>query len=37
MFWRGLVIQWRVVGALLVCEIYSRFGHESLWIRLDRV
>jgi capsular polysaccharide transport system permease protein len=34
-FWRGLVIQWRVVGALLVREIYSRFGRESLgfaWI-----
>ncbi|MBV8453401.1 MAG: ABC transporter permease [Deltaproteobacteria bacterium] len=30
MFWRGLVIQWRVVGALLVREIYSRFGRESL-------
>jgi len=34
-FWRGLVIQWRVVGALLIREIYSRFGRESLgfaWI-----
>ena len=33
--WRGLVIQWRVVGALLIREIYSRFGRESLgfaWI-----
>jgi capsular polysaccharide transport system permease protein len=30
MFWRGLVIQWRVVGALLIREIYSRFGRESL-------
>jgi capsular polysaccharide transport system permease protein len=32
---RGLVIQWRVVGALLIREIYSRFGRESLgfaWI-----
>src|SRR6516165_11800554 len=35
LFWRGLVIQWRVVGALLIREIYSRFGRESLgfaWI-----
>ena len=34
-FWRGLRIQWRVVGALLIREIYSRFGRESLgfaWI-----
>ena len=34
-FWRGLLIQWRVVGALLIREIYSRFGRESLgflWI-----
>jgi capsular polysaccharide transport system permease protein len=34
-FWRGLVIQWRVVGALLIREIYTRFGRESLgfaWI-----
>jgi capsular polysaccharide transport system permease protein len=34
-FWRGLVIQWRVVGALIIREIYSRFGRESLgfaWI-----
>jgi capsular polysaccharide transport system permease protein len=34
-FWRGLVIQWRVLGALLIREIYSRFGRESLgfaWI-----
>ena len=30
MFWRGLVIQWRVVGALLIREIHSRFGRESL-------
>jgi ABC-type polysaccharide/polyol phosphate export permease len=30
MFWRGLVIQWRVVGALLIREVYSRFGRESL-------
>src|SRR5215475_9243658 len=34
-FWRGLRIQWRVVYALLIREIYSRFGRESLgfaWI-----
>ena len=34
-FWRALAIQWRVVGALLIREIYSRFGRESLgfaWI-----
>ena len=34
-FWRGLQIQRRVVGALLIREIYSRFGRESLgfiWI-----
>src|SRR6516162_3598948 len=30
MFWRGLVIQWRVVGALLIREIYSRFGLAAL-------
>jgi capsular polysaccharide transport system permease protein len=33
--WRGLLIQWRVVGALLIREIYSRYGRESLgfaWI-----
>jgi capsular polysaccharide transport system permease protein len=33
--WRGLLIQWRVVGALVVREIYTRFGRESLgfvWI-----
>ncbi len=30
MLWRGLLIQWRVVGALLIREIYSRFGRESL-------
>src|SRR6201987_6391707 len=31
----GLAAQWRVVGALLIREIYSRFGRESLgfaWI-----
>jgi capsular polysaccharide transport system permease protein len=34
-FWRGLQVQQRVVGALLIREIYSRFGRESLgfvWI-----
>ena len=34
-FWRGLVIQWRVVGALIIRELYTRFGRESLgfaWI-----
>ena len=34
-FWRGLVIQSRVVGALIIREIYTRFGRESLgfaWI-----
>ena len=34
-FCRGVAIQWRVVGALLIREIYSRFGRESLgfaWI-----
>jgi capsular polysaccharide transport system permease protein len=30
MLWRGFLIQWRVVGALLIREIYSRFGRESL-------
>ena len=35
MLWRGFLIQWRVVGALLIREMYSRFGRESLgfaWI-----
>lgn len=34
-FWRGFQVQRRVVGALLIREIYSRFGRESLgfaWI-----
>jgi capsular polysaccharide transport system permease protein len=31
LFWRGLVIHWRVVGALLIREIYSRFGGEKYW------
>jgi len=33
--WRGFVIQWRVVGALIIREVYTRFGRESLgfmWI-----
>jgi capsular polysaccharide transport system permease protein len=33
--WRGFLLQWRVVGALLIREIYSRFGRESIgfaWI-----
>jgi capsular polysaccharide transport system permease protein len=29
-FWRGLLIQRRVVGALIIREIYSRVGRESL-------
>ena len=35
MLWRGFLLQWRVVGALLIREIYSRFGRESIgfaWI-----
>jgi capsular polysaccharide transport system permease protein len=34
-FWQGLRIQWRVVGALIIREIYSRFGRDGLgfaWI-----
>ena len=33
--WRGLLIQWRVVGAVLIREAYTRFGRENLgfvWI-----
>jgi capsular polysaccharide transport system permease protein len=30
MFWQGLLVQWRVVGALTIREIYTRFGRESL-------
>ena len=33
--WRGFVIQWRVVSALIIREVYTRFGRESLgfmWI-----
>src|SRR5947208_14078795 len=35
MWWRGFQVQRRVVGALLIREIYSRFGRENLgfvWI-----
>ena len=35
MVWRGFQVQRRVVGALLIREIYSRFGRETLgfaWI-----
>ncbi len=35
-FWENLATQWRVVGALLIREIYTRFGREGLgfgWIR----
>lgn len=34
-FWRGLAVQKRVVGALTIREIYTRFGRENLgfaWI-----
>jgi capsular polysaccharide transport system permease protein len=37
-FWNGLATQWRVVGALLIREIYTRFGREGLgfaWIVLE--
>jgi capsular polysaccharide transport system permease protein len=30
MLWRGFLIQWRVVRALLIREIYSRFGRENI-------
>jgi capsular polysaccharide transport system permease protein len=30
MLWRGILSQRRVIGALLIREIYSRFGRESL-------
>jgi capsular polysaccharide transport system permease protein len=30
MMWRGLLIQRRVIVALVIREIYSRFGRESL-------
>lgn len=30
MMWRGFAVQRRVIGALLIREIYSRFGRESL-------
>jgi capsular polysaccharide transport system permease protein len=35
MFWRGLAVQCRVIGALTIREIYTRFGRQSLgfaWI-----
>jgi capsular polysaccharide transport system permease protein len=35
MFWENLVVQSRVVGALLIREVYTRFGREGLgfaWI-----
>ena len=35
MLWRGFLIQFRVIGALLIREIYTRFGREGLgfaWI-----
>jgi capsular polysaccharide transport system permease protein len=38
MLWRGFQVQRRVVGALLIREIYSRFGREGLgfaWIVLE--
>jgi capsular polysaccharide transport system permease protein len=34
-FWRGLLTQWRVIGALIIREVYTRFGREGLgfaWI-----
>src|SRR5262249_39899920 len=34
-FWRGFAVQCRVIGALTIREIYTRFGRESLgfvWI-----
>src|SRR6516225_1768566 len=37
-FWEDLATQWRVVGALLIREIYTRFGREGLgfgWILLE--
>src|SRR5215467_1297086 len=37
-FWEDLATQWRVVGALLIREIYTRFGREGLgfgWIVLE--
>ena len=35
MFWQNLATQSRVVGALLIREVYTRFGREGLgfaWI-----
>src|SRR5580693_1918027 len=37
-FWDDLATQWRVVGALLIREIYTRFGRDGLgfgWIVLE--
>jgi hypothetical protein len=36
-FGRGLVIQWPVVGALLIREIYSRFGRDSLGFAYEMI
>jgi ABC-type polysaccharide/polyol phosphate export permease len=36
-FWRGLVIQWRGVGALRIREIYSRFGRKSLGFAYEMI
>src|SRR6516162_7557908 len=36
--WEDLATQWRVVGALLIREIYTRFGRQGLgfgWIVLE--
>src|SRR5271166_1682769 len=30
MFWKKLACQWRVVGALLIREVFTRFGREGL-------
>src|SRR6516162_1756566 len=38
MFWRGLAVQCRVIGALLIREIYTRFGRQSLgfaWVVVE--
>ena len=35
-FWRGPAIQWRVVGALIIREIYTRFGPREPRFCLDR-
>src|SRR5262249_21477010 len=33
-FWRGLLIQWRVVHPPIIFEIYFRFWREGLWFSL---